>query len=133
MSASRRKPIERTGLKPPTLAQVRAWERKPRKPISPRGAKARREKAALAAFRAELLARSRGVCEAHLRAPTRWPDICGTRSQHAGTDPHHIWPEDRDEGRHDPARGLLLCRRAHRWTHSFPVSAAAAGLLRPPV
>lgn len=92
---------------------------KRRTPLAPVGRKARREVAPLAAFRAALLARSGGVCEAHAS-----PD-CGV----LGSQAHHKCPADRDRGVHDPARGLFVCSPCHRAIHAFPAVSYEAGWL----
>jgi hypothetical protein len=136
----RRKPIERTELKRPTIGQVRAWQRKPRKAIAKMGRKAKRERPALDAFREALRSRSRGRCEARNLYLVPSSDGLGwdsihvphvARGVHDGCDPHHLFPEDRDRGVHDPARGMWLCRTAHNWTDDHPELAHRAGLLRP--
>ena len=113
----RRQPIKRTPLvrKPKARAYIA------RKPIKARGRKAERESAALDAFRAGLAKRSGGRCEG--RTPA-----CQSGA-HAGSDPHHIEPSDRDFGVHDIERGKYLCRPAHRWVHEHPALAKARGLL----
>lgn len=100
-------------------AKARDWERRSRKPLPAKGAKARREQSALDAFRAAL--RGRHWCEGNT------PDCPPGR--HPGTDPHHVWPSDRDRGVHNPARGLLLCRAAHDWAHDHPDQARPLRLL----
>lgn len=120
----RRAPITRTALKRPTVEQVWAWRAKPRKPLPKIGRKTRRTQAAWSACRAAVIHRSGGWCETASPA-------CVTSGRHPALDVHHVWPEDRDAGRHDPARCLHLCAAAHRWTHDHPMEAAALGLLRP--
>lgn len=129
--------MKRSGLKPPTLAQVRAWDRKPRtpilrsrKPLAVRGRKAKREEEALARFRRDLQNRSGGWCEAVERRAVDGDPVCSVFA-HAGEHAHHVWPEDRDAGIHEADRGLYLCARAHAWAHAHPWEAALAGLLRP--
>lgn len=118
------KPLRRTAMKQGA-----------RKPIGQRGAKAEREQPALDAFRAAILVRSRGLCEG-----SRGGIIDGqlvtvahshTARKHPGGACHHLYPEDRDSGRHDPARGLLLCTACHSWAHANPKHAKTLGLLRP--
>lgn len=106
----RRTPLKRTALK--------------RGP----GRKARREAADLATFKEAV--HLRWWCEA---AGKDWDGepICGRRDRHVGTQAHHVWPEDRDRGVHDPGRGMLLCAWAHRWAHDHPEAAADLGILRP--
>lgn len=97
-----------------------------------KGRKAEREQPARDEFAEVLETRARGRCEtlAFLDSDERLA-ACGTTSAHEGCDPHHIWPEDRDAGVHDPERGLWLCRRAHRYVHDHPAWAKPRGLLRP--
>lgn len=106
----RRKPIKRTALK------------------RGKGKKAKREQNALDAAREILKARSRCRCEIDiygLFAP------CGRAYGHEGQHPHHVWPEDRDAGLHDPTRMLWVCAAGHRWIHDHPADASRLGLLRP--
>lgn len=103
-----------------------AWVQRSRKPLkrSPmrrQGAKAKREQPALDQFRIQIHARSDGMCEGATPA-------CPFGA-HEGTDCHHVLPSDRDRGRHDPDRGLLLCRAGHQWTHANPAEARVRGLL----
>lgn len=98
---------------------------KPRRPLRQRGAKARRESQALLRARRFVQDRSAGWCEA------RSLGICGPFVQHLGSEAHHVWPEDRDRGLHDPARMRWLCSQAHRWVHNHPARAKELGLLRP--
>jgi hypothetical protein len=76
--------------------------------------------------------RDRGWCEA-AGLTYDGEAVCSVRWPHAGSDPHHVWPEDRDRGVHDPARGKFLCRAAHDWVHANPRRAKTLGLLRPDV
>lgn len=123
--------VKRSGLKPASPEQIRAWNEKPRKPLARsrlkqgKGAKARREEPALDAFRAALIERSGGECE------SPYAVACGTSARHRGDHCHHVEPNDRDRGVHDPDRGLYLCARSHAWAHAHPVTAAVLGLLRP--
>lgn len=102
------------------------------------GRKAKREQATLDAARIEVRLRARGYCEASElyyvdfnRDDARvFTDVC-RRQQHDGSEVHHVWPEDRDYGRHEPDRMLLLCSTAHAWAHANPARAASVGLLRP--
>lgn len=148
--------MKRSGLNPPTLEQVRAWQSKPRKPLArasrsierktplPRarkqiakvGPKALREAGALARFRRQVKARAGGACEAPfgVYAPDgRWIHVDHDYSSHGhpGTQSHHLFPEDHDRGVHDPDRGLYLCDRSHRWSHLHPEDAKIARTLRP--
>lgn len=92
---------------------------------SPRKLQARED---LRRFRAALEARV--WCEAAGSYAHGRP-ICGTLDRHEGTDAHHLWPEDRDRGVHDPDRGLWICRTAHQWAHANPAMAAEMRVLRP--
>lgn len=115
-------PLERTALPPrrtPIAATTRFLPRR-RTPIPKIGRKARREAEALAAFR--FAVRSRAWCEGNTPACPYGP--------HPGAHAHHRWPEDRDAGRHDPARGLYLCAPGHAWVHANPREAGIRGLLR---
>lgn len=128
--------MKRSPLKRPTLAQVVAWQPKPRRRIRARGKKALRTAGDERAFRSALQHRSMGYCEATERVANLADfrvvhTVCGTGILHAGTDPHHLWPEDRRRGLHDPERGVWLCRRAHEWVHANPRRARELGLLRP--
>lgn len=101
-----------------------------RTPLRATGSKADRERADLQLFRDVL--RDRVWCDAIgiIDADTKLP-VCGTFGRHVGEHAHHVWPEDRDCGVHDPGRGKWLCAAAHRWTHANPAKAAVARLLRP--
>jgi lysophospholipase L1-like esterase len=111
------------------------------KPLRLVGRKARRERSDLDRARAAVKARSQGFCEAHdlIEAHSEWISdanevrrrVCATAILHAGDGAHHVFPEDRDAGVHDPARMLFLCETGHRWSHGHPTAAAALGLLRP--
>lgn len=98
-------------------AKTRAWQDRSRRPLAKVGAKTRREAADLAAFRRALKARAGGRCEIRVS-----PECTGI-----GTDAHHMAPSDRDRGRHDPERGLWLCRAG--WVHRFPERAYEWGYL----
>lgn len=131
--------------------KIAAWLRKPRKPITRTalrrgpGRKAQRERPALDRFRETLRARNDGYCEGPNGATIvvdgqrRYVDVPhanvwttpGTIGRHPGCDPHHLFPEDRDRGVHDPARGLWLCRPCHDWIDAHPAWAHQLGLLRP--
>lgn len=102
-----------------------------RSPLRSVGAKAKRERPALDAARE--VVRERRWCEAgwitDLRTGTA---VCGGRRvAHEGAHVHHVWPEDRDRGVHDPDRMLYLCPTSHAWAHANPSAAAEVGLLRP--
>lgn len=122
-------------------AKTREWQRRSKplkrgKPLAKIGRKTEREKPALDAFREALRERSNGMCEAPLGCLAddgRYIEVPHTsaRFPHAGVDPHHVWPEDRDCGVHDPDRGLWLCRVAHDWCDANPTDAKIVGLLRP--
>lgn len=131
----RGKPPTRSRLKRPTIEQVRAWQAKPRKAIAKIGAKAKREAVALNAFRGALVDRSHGFCEGPRAVFLDDGEVIivphAARGRHHGCDPHHLWPEDRDRGVHDPARGMWLCRPAHNFTDDEPALAHRAGMLRP--
>lgn len=116
-------------IRPPTLEDVRAWQRKPRKPIARVGRRKRREQAAESEFRAQVRMRAEGRCEAAGLA-TRVGLVCGTKYGHQGHHAHHVWPEDRDCGVHDPERGLWLCFEAHSWVHDHPEDAKMLRLMR---
>lgn len=121
MTLERRKPLERKTRLRANVETARAWERRSRKPLAAVGAKAKRERAAVDEFRAAIRARARGRCEATTPA-------C-PEGEHDGHHAHHVWPSDRDAGRHDPNRGRLLCAAAHAWVHANPADAEALGLL----
>lgn len=113
------------------MAQVIAWNNRERKPIArtarPKrvGRKTKREQAAWELCKAVVLTRSGGYCEANIVG------VC-PRWKHGGTQTHHLWPEDRDKGLHDPARCIRVCIYAHPdWIHGHPIDAKALGLLRP--
>lgn len=141
--------MKRSGLKRPTVEQVRAWNDKPRKPIARGtaplkratkaiakvGPKAKREKAALDAFREQVKNNARGLCQAPWYQVVDGRIITVAHSHtghpHGGGHSHHVWPEDHDYGIHDPVRGLYLCSASHRWAHDNPDDAKIVGLLRP--
>lgn len=140
--------MKRSGLKPPTAEQVAAWNAKPRtpikrtalkqkarKPIAKIGRKKKRELADEAAFRHDVKERAGGYCEAPRAMLVRDRLIVvehsSEREPHRGAHAHHVFPEDRDAGFHDPDRGLYLCSGSHRWTHDNPADAKIARLLRP--
>lgn len=99
-----------------------AWQRRSRKPLPAQGRKALREEGDLDAFRAAVARRSGGRCE--LAAPA-----CDD-APHPAAHAHHVWPEDRDRGVHDPDRGLHVCAAGHRYVHEHPAMAAERGWLR---
>lgn len=126
--------------KTPLARSTKPIKRSPIKRSS--GQKARREEDAWAACKAAVIERSHGYCEAWDAISPRWGSASdaafdawsrgGCSSyRHEAADPHHVWPEDRDRGIHDPARVLALCRRSHDWAHDHPAHASALGLLRP--
>lgn len=127
----RSQPLKRVGLNPPTPEQRAAWSSRPRKPIGRNvqparvGRKAKREEAAWQLCKAIVLARSGGYCEANIVG------VC-PRWKHGGTQTHHLHPQDRDKGLHDPARCIRVCSFAHPgWIHGNPKEAKKLGLLRP--
>ena len=127
----RSKPLKRTVLKPATLEQVIAWQARPRMPIGRRavpkkvGRRGKRLEASWQACRAQVISRSGGSCEG--------PDLPGIHPTypHGASDVHHVWPEDRAAGVHDPERCLHLCRPIHAFVDDEPREAHALGLLRP--
>lgn len=129
----RRQPLSRRTPLRPDPEKVAAWVRSSRQPLARIGAKARREQSALRAAQRAVRTRAGGRCEAAgLVDPgnaARY--VCDDSGPHDGAHVHHVWPEDRDAGRHDPDRLLLLCVRAHTWAHLHPDRAARLGLLRP--
>lgn len=99
---------------------------KQRKPIARVGRRAKRDRGAIDRCRRAVLQRSGGRCEA-----TGIIDpICGY-APHSGVAMHHMWPEDRDRGRHEPERCRWLCDASHAWVHAHPNKAKELGLLRP--
>lgn len=115
--------------------------------LSQLGARKKRSAGAEREFKAVMVERCDGWCEARsviqaLRPSTVYPEelelyryelmrqVCGTIILHPGRDAHHRWPEDRDYNRHDPERGLYVCAASHAWTHDHPVRAHEIGLLR---
>lgn len=116
--------MKRSQLKGPTLTQVQTWDRRPRTPLPKIGRKKRREQAAEDANRVAVIGRSRGYCEGQIDG------VCPAYP-HGALHVHHVWPEDRDCGRHDPDRCFHLCVTAHDWVHANPRAAATLGLLRP--
>lgn len=142
----RRKPLKRTAIKV-SIEQVRAWQRKPRKPLPKVGPAKRRTLAAERAAKAALVARSGGRCEAfgirytvpHVTVATEddllmdvpvLVEVCGQTTAHPGLDPHHLWTSDRDRNVHDPARMLFVCRAAHNWIDAHPDAARELGLYK---
>jgi hypothetical protein len=96
------------------------------------GAKAKREAPALRSANEAVRARSRGYCEANAQDDGVHGFPCSGWGAHAAAPgAHHIWPEDRDRGLHDPERMLALCFATHRWAHDEPKLSSAARLLRP--
>ena len=121
--------VKRSPLNPPTLAQVQAWQRKPRRALRRFVRRALRNDQALRDFRSTVCLRAEGLCEATGLAG---PEGAVCRSTvHSGSQAHHLWPEDRARNRHDPERGAWLCYVAHRWLHDHPAEAKTLGLLRP--
>jgi hypothetical protein len=119
--------------------KIAAWLRKPRRAIARTalrrgpGRKAKRERPALDAFRAELRRRSGGYCEAlFMLDGTEIVLGCASPWPHEGHHAHHLFPEDHDRGVHDPERGLFVCAKVHHWIHDVdPARAHELGLLRP--
>lgn len=116
----RRTRLKRTGLKPPTIEQVRAWQSKPRKRIPKTSKKRRGER--LARAEVVLYARRRdGGCVGrglipghHCRGPLDGHEVI----------PRSAWP-----GGHlvlDNVR--TVCRAAHDWIGGHERDAAAIGL-----
>jgi hypothetical protein len=101
-------------------------------PLRATGRKATRERKALDAFKAAVHARRWCEAQGLLRGEgyLRGKQVCSA-SLHIGEHAHHVWPEDRRTGKHDPDRGLLLCYVAHSYAHDFPADAKRLGLLRP--
>lgn len=127
----RKTPLKRSGLRQPTLAEVIAFQNKPRKPLPKAkraparvGRKSKREAAAWRECKVAIIARSGGYCEGNV------PGVC-PRWKHGATQSHHCWPSDRDRGIHDPDRCLHLCTAVHDWAHTHPKPAADWGILRP--
>lgn len=56
--------------------------------------------------------------------------LCETAAEHAGEHAHHVWPEDRARGRHDPDRIVWICSAAHARIHANPKTARELGFLR---
>jgi hypothetical protein len=110
-------------------------------PLARVGRKAKRERSELDLARAAVKARSQGFCEVYdlVGRHSEWITdanevrrrVCTTALLHRGAGAHHVWPEDRDAGRHEADRMLWLCDAGHRWSHGHPTAAAALGLLRP--
>lgn len=103
-----------------------AWVQRSRKPLkrSPlrqQGAKAKRERSAIDAFRTAIAQRSRGLCE--LATPACPP------GPHPAAHAHHRCPADRDRGVHDPDRGLAACAAGHSFVHQNPALSYANGWL----
>lgn len=112
--------------KPPRRKTSLKWSTKrlKRTPIQKRrGTKAEREEEAWLACKRAVSYRSGGWCEAD-------SPVC-VSSPHRAVHPHHVWPEDRRDGIHDPERVLDVCFSAHRWIHDHPADAKLLGLLRP--
>ena len=102
--------------------------------LPPVGAKAIRERGPWEACRAAVIERSGGACEApevYQVDATAFASVPHPPGPHRGAHVHHVWPEDRDAGRHEPGRCLHLCFDAHAWAHANHDKAALAGLLRP--
>lgn len=126
----RSKPLELSALKPPSPEQIARWQAKPRKAL-PRGKRparigrrGKRLERAWQECKAAVRERSGGFCEGNVAA------VCPS-GQHSASDVHHVYPEDRAAGLHDPRRCLHLCRVVHDWCDREPLKAKAAGILRP--
>lgn len=116
----RRTPLKRTRLKRPTIEQVRAWERKPRKRIPVKSQKRRREELARAEVAVAARARD-GGCVARGLVPDH---VCA-----GPLDPHEVIPRSAWPGGHlvlDNVR--TLCRAAHEWVHANERAAHRLGL-----
>jgi hypothetical protein len=111
--------------------KIRAWQDRSRRPIPKVGAKTKRERPALDAAR--VVVKGRTWCQAHTLLDAHGVPICGTLCVHQGSDPHHMWPEDRDCGIHDPRRMLLLCRTSHDWADAHMTDAKTLGIIRPTI
>lgn len=94
------------------------------------GKKALREQEARIEFARAVARNAGGYCETMHLPVVVATMICTVPVVHAGAHAHHVWPEDRDRGVHDPNRGLWLCARAHDWSHTHPALAWEYGLLR---
>ena len=94
---------------------------KRRTPLRKVGAKALREQQALRDFRFAVRVMAGGRCQAHT------PDC--PPGAHDGHHAHHRCIADRRLGRHDPARGLLVCEQAHRYIHAHPAESYERGWL----
>ena len=111
------------------------------KPIRKRGKKAKAESASWLECKEAVRNRSSGACEVfdvvsayrpNLADVVNWQrEVCDGEGWHEASDVHHVWPEDRDLGRHDPDRMLGLCRHAHDWVHGHPELAKQLHLMRP--
>lgn len=99
--------------------KTRAWQNRSRRPLPKVGAKAKREQAALDAFRASVRERAEGLCE------VGWWPVCLRQGNQA----HHRAPSDRDRGIHDPERGLWVCGPCHNHAHANPEVSYAKGWL----
>ncbi len=132
-NAKPRKPLKRTALARPIYEQVIAAEQRRRakaKPIArgkvPKriGRRGLRLEASWRKCKAKVKLRSGGFCEGNIAG------VCPPW-QHGASDVHHVWPEDRASGRHNPSRCLHLCRTVHDWCDAEPDLARDAGILRP--
>lgn len=103
-------------------AKVRDWERRSRKRLPNRSAKAAAGDAEFEASRAERRRMARDLCEAP-------PHFCGTkRGPHQGHHAHHVKRRSQGGG-HEVDNLRWLCWEAHQFAHDHPIEAAAYGLL----
>jgi 5-methylcytosine-specific restriction endonuclease McrA len=102
-----------------TLDQVRAWERKPRKPIPVR-------RWGLDPELARACYARDGGC---VMRPELGGDRPGPASCYGRLDPHHVLPRGRG-GADELSNLVTLCRAHHDWVHAHPSVARPAGLLR---
>lgn len=121
--------MKRSGLKPPTLAQVRAWDRKPRKPL-PRARRRPRQKSARR--EAETPERERVVAEASARDKNRCRarDLVPEVRCRGPLDPHEIIPRSAwAAGYLVLANVLTVCRAHHDWIGDHPSKGGPAHAL----
>lgn len=139
---ARKRPLARAALAKAAVVRVRTAG-------LPRvGRRGRVSAAGLNPAREAVKARSGGRCECWLaftlNGPAQMGDrdvrlpaggfvdtlLCETLAEHAGEHAHHVWPEDRDRGVHDPARIVWICAASHARIHANPNTARALGFLR---
>jgi hypothetical protein len=111
-------------------------------PLRPVGARGKRLRAGMDSARRVVKERSAGWCEvwqSWADAPRTSADgpfphtdrlLCASGMPHLGVHAHHVWPEDRDRGVHDPARIVWVCADAHRTIHENPARAQELGWFR---